>query len=60
MQNFVVLHDNEGIQRDAVVAGPNMGGGKKRGRDDGGLVVPAKRQGLNGGARGNYRGRGKK
>ena len=58
-QNFVVLHDNEGVQRDAV-AGPNIGGGQKRGRDDGELVVPAKRHGMNERARGNFRGRGKK
>ena len=59
-QNFVVLHENEGVQREAGVAGPNMVGGKKRGREDGGVVVSAKRQEWSGGARGNYRGRGKK
>ena len=58
-QNFVVLHDNEGVQRDAV-AGPNIGGRQKRGRDDGELEVPAKRHGMNERARGNFRGRGKK
>ena len=59
-QNFVVLHDPVGVQGEAVVAGSNMGGGKKRGRDEGVPVAPAKRQDWNGGARGNNRGRGKK
>ena len=59
-QNFVVLHDAVGVQGEAVVTGPNIGGGKKRGRDEGVSMVPAKRQVWNGVARGNNRGRGKK
>ena len=56
----MVLHDNEGAQREASAAGPSMGGSRKRGRDDGGGVVGLeKRQDWKGNGKGSGRGRAK-
>ena len=40
----MVLHENGGGRREVGVAGPSMGGGRKRGQNYKGVAVVAKRQ----------------
>ena len=56
-QNFVVLHENGGAQNGAGGAGPTIGTGRKRGRDE---MTSARRGGSAVRGKGNRRGNAKK
>ena len=60
-QNFVVLHDKGGVKKTGV-AGPTMGGGKKRANEDGGGSTDVKRadwKGRGGKSNGSVKGKKK-